>query len=122
MRKKIKDKLLGIETHVLMENKNKKGDMKMTKQYEIKSLEGIDWNAHYDYDNDIEFEFFFRNNLINVGDIVTVENKAECVLPLYDNEYCITFKKDLEDGGLFFMEVPFDLMECSLLFGDDFDY
>jgi len=90
----------------------------------IKSLEGIDWkkNQHYIPEEEISFQDFIDSKEVEVGDTVTIENKAECLLPLDDNEYCVTFSKECEGGGSFFTEEPFTKDECKLLFGKDFNY
>jgi hypothetical protein len=64
----------------------------MAKQYRILKLEGINWANHYDAENEIAFTDFFTTKEIEVGDTVSVENKEECVLPLDEDEYCVTFR------------------------------
>jgi len=60
----------------------------------IVNVKDINWNNH-----DSSFDIF---NDIVVGDIAIIENKLECVLPLDDNEYCVTI-----DNGNVFIEEPF---------------
>lgn len=94
----------------------------MAKQFNIKSLKGINWSKHYDFENEIDFQDYFIEGQIEVGDLVTVENKKECVLPLRDNQYCITFNKIRDGKIILFLEEPFSLTECKKLFGSSFNY
>lgn len=75
----------------------------------IVNINDINWSNH-----DSSFGIFQN---IKVGDIAVIENKSECVLPLDDNEYCVTI-----DNGDVFIEEPFTHEECKILFGNDFDY
>jgi len=73
----------------------------------IVNVKDINWKNH-----DSSFNIFQD---IVVGDIAIIENKLECVLPLDDNEYCVTI-----DNGNVFIEEPFSYEECKILFGNDF--
>jgi hypothetical protein len=88
------------------------------KEFVIKNLNGIRWRRdHYIPEEEIGFDSFIKSGEIAVGDKVRVENKEECVLPLSNGHYCLTFNK-----GNFFTEESFSLAECKILFGVDFDY
>jgi len=73
----------------------------------IVNVKDINWKNH-----DSSFNIFQD---IVVGDIAIIEDKSECVLPLNDNEYCVTI-----DNGNVFIEEHFTYEECKILFGKDF--
>jgi len=75
----------------------------------IINVKGIIWSNH---DSSLDI---FQD--IMVGDIAVIENKAECVLPLDDGEYCVTI-----DNGDVFIEEHFSYEECKMLFGEEFDF
>jgi len=72
----------------------------------IVNVKGINWSNH-DESSDMFSE-------IKVGDIVVIENKSECILPLDNNEYCVTI-----DNENVFIEEAFSYEECKILFGEE---
>ncbi|EME72267.1 hypothetical protein OZL92_17085 [Bacillus sonorensis] len=83
-------------------------------KYKIANLGGLDWEEHYD--GSLDFRELIEEGLIAVGDVVEVEDSSECPLPLSNNQFCVTFNK----GDVLFLEEPFTLEECKLMFGSDF--
>ena len=91
----------------------------MSKQYEIKSLEGINWDSHDDRSN-LDYKIIFSELLesksIEVGDTVAVD--YEYIESLGRIVYYVTFNKP----NVIYLEEGFFLDECKILFGEDFDY
>ena len=81
----------------------------MPRIFIVRNLNSLNWKEHED------FEEYISDGCIQVGDNVKVENKDECPLPLTANEFCLTF-----DNDKLFIEEPFTLNECVLLFGEQF--
>lgn len=88
----------------------------MAQSHKIMSITGIEWKkAHPIPEESTSFLEFINSGEIAVGDYVTVEDKDECSFPLGDDVFCLTFEKDE-----FFIEEPFTLSECKILFGNEF--
>ncbi|MEM4994836.1 hypothetical protein WKH56_19940 [Priestia sp. SB1] len=91
----------------------------MSKQYKIKSLEGINWDDHNDCSNPdykIIFNDLLGSRAIEVGDVVEVS--YEYIESLEKTVYYVTFNKP----NVIYLEEGFFLDECKVLFGEDFNY
>ncbi|MCP9020132.1 hypothetical protein KEM64_09825 [Bacillus velezensis] len=73
-------------------------------EFKIVNLNGVNWGSHNDE----------TLGTIAVTDVVNVERRGDCPLSLRENQFCITFTKEIE----LFLGEPFTQEECK--FGSDF--
>ncbi|MCY9292317.1 hypothetical protein MOE88_06145 [Bacillus spizizenii] len=85
-------------------------------EFKIVNLDGVNWGSHND--ETLDSKELITGGTIAVGDVVKVEGRGDCPLPLRENQFCITFNKENE----LFLEEPFTLEECKSLFGAEFKY
>jgi hypothetical protein len=83
----------------------------------LKNFEPMTTTRHFLMEEEMKLSKFLKENNFQIGDMIKIENKKECRLPLFDNEYCLTF-----DKGDLYIEEPFSLKECKTIFGEEFNY
>ncbi|APH36066.1 hypothetical protein [Bacillus velezensis] len=83
-------------------------------EFKIVNLDGVNWGSHND--ETLDFKELITGGTTAVGDVVNVERSDDCPLPLRENQFCITFTKEIE----LFLGEPFTQEECKSLFGSDF--
>lgn len=85
------------------------------REFKIMNLDGVNWGSHND--EILDFNELVEDGAIAVGDIVKVLGKNECPFPLMENQFCIIFNKEDE----LFLEEPFTLEECKIMFDSGFE-